>query len=35
MSLYIKEMVKALDKEDLKWQDYTILLHDGASYGQT
>ena len=32
MGLYIRELVKQLDSEDLNWRRYTIILHDGAAY---
>ena len=32
MALYIRELVKVLDKEDPRWRQYTVILHDGASY---
>ena len=35
LGLYIKELVKLLDNEDVNWRDYTILMHDGAKYAQS
>ena len=35
MSLYLKELVNQLDKEDKNWRDSTILMHDGAKYAQS
>ena len=35
MGLYIKELVKLLDKEDPLWRGYTVILHDGAKYCQS
>ena len=32
MTLYIKELVKLLDREDQHWRKYTTLTHDGAPY---
>ena len=32
MSLFIRELVKQLDKEDQNWRRYTMILHDGAAY---
>lgn len=32
MQLYLRELVKVLDKEDRNWRSYTCLVHDGASY---
>ena len=35
MKLYIKELVKQLDSERKDWRKSTIILHDGAKYGQS
>ena len=35
LDLYIKELVKTLDKEDRNWRLNTIILHDGAPYAQS
>jgi hypothetical protein len=32
MVIYIKELVKILDREDRHWRKNTIILHDGAKY---
>ena len=32
MALYVRELVKILDKEDLNWRRSTVILHDGAAY---
>ena len=32
MSIYMKELVKTLDAEDVNWRRYTLILHDGAAY---
>ena len=32
MALYMRELVKVLDKEDPGWRRSTVILHDGASY---
>jgi hypothetical protein len=32
MSLYIRELVKVLSKEDPNWRRSTMITHDGASY---
>ena len=35
MALYIRELVKVLDKEDPSWRNDTIILHDGAKYASS
>ena len=35
MQLYFKELVKQLDKQDVDWRKYTILMLDGAKYHQS
>ena len=35
MALYIRELVKVLDREDLSWRNDTIILHDGAKYASS
>ena len=32
MQLYLRELVKILDKEDRNWRTYTCIVHDGARY---
>ena len=32
MAMFIRELVKVLDKEDASWRRYTMILHDGAKY---
>ena len=34
MSLYIRELVKHLDKENKHWRNSCCLIHDGASYSR-
>ena len=35
MALYIRELVKVLDREDSSWRNDTIILHDGAKYASS
>ena len=35
MGLYIRELVKKLDKEDVNWRRHTLILHDGAAYAKS
>ena len=35
MSLYITELVKGLDRQDVHWRKTHILLVDGAKYHQS
>ena len=35
MKLYIKALVRLLDSESKTWRKSTIILHDGAKYGQS
>ena len=35
MKLYIKALVRLLDSESKSWRKTTIILHDGAKYGQS
>jgi hypothetical protein len=35
MGIYIKELVKGLDRQDVNWRKSHILLVDGAKYHQS
>ena len=35
MQLYLRELVRALDKEDENWRRHTVILFDGAKYHQS
>ena len=35
MALYIRELVKVLDRKNRSWRDDTIILHDGAKYASS